>query len=63
MHVSDDLTVTQLTKGIWLLDLFVDEPSHEEIVQCDQTSLKLTSNIADGMVTLSLNEGKACETF
>ena len=60
---SQDLVVTQLKQGIWLVDWFVDCSLCEQISQWDQTTLKLTSNIVDGIVTLSLNKGKACDTF
>ena len=62
---SQDLVVTQLKQGIWLVDWFVDCSLCEQISQLNQTTLKLTSNIVDGIVTLSLslNKGKACDTF
>ena len=63
MATDEDLVVTQLKQGIWLVDWFVDCSLCEQISQWDQTTLKLTSNIVDGIVTLSLNKGKACDTF
>jgi speckle-type POZ protein len=53
-------TTKQLLNGTWFLNWFTSASSSVQNVQCDQTSLQLSSNMINNQVTLSLkvNPGK-----